>query len=143
MENQNTYKSVRLSCPSLLTAWAATKKQIEYDSFTVRKKINAGRIISKENPQVGEISLVMAEMWMLPEGQEIKINKETLTVGVVREVYGLIKREHVEFVLENFKNVTEKVFNTKAYLRTALYNSVFEMESSYGNQVKSDLGGGL
>jgi len=52
----------------------------------------------------------------------------------VQEIYLKINNEHVRLVVSNFNNyVTQHIFNKKAYMRTALYNVVFEIEAHYVN----------
>ena len=49
--------------------------------------------------------------------------------AVYSAIRALLILEHTE----NFKEVSNRVYNKKAYLRTALYNSVFEIEAHFAN----------
>ena len=57
---------------------------------------------------------------------------------LVQEVFGLLRNEHARIVFDNFQNVSHHIFNKKAYLRTALYNVVFEIESNSINDMLCD-----
>jgi hypothetical protein len=67
----------------------------------------------------------------------IKINGSEMPIRLVQEVYEKLRNDHIQLVFNNFQNVTCKVYNKKAYLRTALYNAVFELESHFVNDMYS------
>lgn len=121
-------------CPSLRRVTDDIKVQIDYECFG--RTLKSGAIYIDQ--QVDEICLIIAEVMVLPAENKIKINSEVVWVGVVQEIYGKLTYEHVQLVLEKFKEVTDEIRNKKAYLRTALYNSVFEYDSHYVNQVSHD-----
>ena len=117
--------SVRLSFQAVLED---VKRQVEYDRF------------EDDCEQAEGICKIIAEVLKLnPEG-EIKVGEERIPVSMMQEVFRELQFEHVEFALAKYGKVTSLICNKKAYIRTALYNSYFELEVHYVNQVNHDLG---
>lgn len=86
-----------------------------------------------------EICKTVAEVLILSPEREMKIGDDILPVGLVQDVYRSLTAENVELVIESFKNVRTEVRNIKAYMRTALYNSAFEIGFHYLNQFECEL----
>jgi len=117
--------SVRLSFQAVLED---VKRQIQYDRFAY------------DCGQTEGICKIIAEVLKLnPEG-EMKIEEERIPVSMVQEVFRELQFEHVQFTLEKYRSITKLIRNKKAYIRTALYNSYFELEAHYTNLVNHDLG---
>jgi hypothetical protein len=85
--------------------------------------------------------MIMAEVYMMDPDKPIRISGEWLDGHVVQQVFSEIERDHVEMVVSEFYRLTDEIRNKKAYLRTALYNSVFSIEAHYTNRVNHDLKG--
>lgn len=94
----------------------------------------------EDRQQALELCYIIAEAERLPDGTPMQIGGDKLPAELVREVYGLLQHEHLEMVIENFKKEQRELRYKKSYLRTALYNAVFELESHYINQVNVDGG---
>jgi len=105
--------------------------QVEYNGFT---DIRLNRI----DPFYKELCLIIAEVFVIDQDSVIKINGSNCYVRLVQEVYSQICHDHVRLVFNNFNNVSHRIINKKAYLRTALYNAVFENESQYINDISCD-----
>ena len=103
-------------------------------------QIESFAFAESERARVREICFILAAL--LPEEEMVRVAGETLEAGLVREVLALVRHEHVRMVLDNFKGVTARVRNKKAYLRSALYQSVFELEAHYANLVNHHAAGG-
>jgi len=116
---------------SFSAALARVMRQVEYHCFA---DIRTRHI----DPFYKELCLIISEVLVMNPQSVIKINGTGMPSGLVQEVYALIRCDHVRFVFENFQMVSCQVFNKKAYLRTALYNAVFELESHYINVVFCD-----
>jgi hypothetical protein len=133
MENKNnksfSCETIRPVRPSFYEILEEVKVQVEFDCFKDREKA-----------QANEICLIITEVMKLNPENEIKIAGVMLSVGMVQEVYGSLENDHIALVLENFQKVTYEIRNKKAYLRTAIYNAVFEFESHYENQYRKDFG---
>ena len=86
---------------------------------------------------------VMAEVYMMPPRAMIRINGEDLEAGMVAEVLAEVTQEMAEERAEELRAALPGVTCLKAYLRSALYNKVFEFETAeakLSEQVKRDMG---
>ena len=101
-------------------------RQVEYHCF-------ADLRFNRIDPFYKELCLVIAEVLVLDPLSIIKINGSNMYAHLVQEVYLRLQNDHVRLVFKNFNNVPSRVYNKKAYLRTALYNAVFEIESNSVN----------
>ena len=105
--------------------------QVEYHCF-------ADLRFNRIDPLYKELCLIIAEVFVLDQDSLIKINGSNTSVLLVRDVYSQIRNDHVRLVFSNFNNVAQRIINKKAYLRTALYNAVFEIESHHLNDMTCD-----
>ena len=103
------------------------KEQISYSYF----QRNYGR---DELGQVTEFCKIMADVLTLPPETKIVIGKEQRYASSVQEIYESLDERHIEIVLENINRVSYKIQNPKTYIRTALYNSFFEIENISANE---------
>ena len=86
---------------------------------------------------------VMAEVYMMPPHAKIKINGEELEAEMVAEVLEQVTEDMAMERAEELLDVIADVTCLKAYLRSALYNKVFEFEAAdvrLSEQVKRDMG---
>lgn len=119
--------------PSFREAISRAERQVEYRIILHDRRVDPAL--------AHEICMIMAEVDMMNPDHPIRISGEWLDGHVVQQVFGELTREHVEMVIEEFCRLTCDVRNKKAYLRTALYNSVFSIEAHYRNRVNHDLKG--
>ena len=124
-ENQVSSRQVS-SRLSFREAVEKVRDQIDVRSFHVTERDLAKEILNN-----------IAEVYLLRDETQIRIAGEMLEAYVVKEVFEQLGAEHVQLVIENFKKVSHIVNYKRGYIRTALYNSVFEIEAHYLNQVKS------
>lgn len=89
--------------------------------------------------QAEEICLIIAEIFILPPASLVQINGNKLTAGAVQEVYDRLTHDDIITVMDNFEAATHKIRFKKTYLRTALYNEVFERNSRVINDIKTEL----
>ncbi len=112
-------------------------KSFSQNLFDTRDRVNKEYFIrnfSREDiRQVEEFCKIIADVLCLPENTFINIDSECLYTSVVQEVFSQLDERHIEFVLENFKKIGYQVKKSKSYIRTALYNSFFEIESRTSN----------
>lgn len=99
-----------------------------------RDRINWLSFTGWERKRANELCLIIAEEYKKPDGLYEKINGELLPVELVQEVFMELDERHISSVLESFEKITYKISNPRAYLRTALYNSVFELVSKNENE---------
>ncbi len=86
---------------------------------------------------------VMAEVYMMSPCAKVKINGEELEAEIVAEVLEQVTEEMAYERAEELLDVITGVTCIKAYLRSALYNKVFEFEAAdvkLTEQVKRDMG---
>ena len=124
-ENQVSSRHVS-SRLSFSEAVSKVRDQIDVRSFHVTQRDLAKEILN-----------IIAEVYLLKDEAQIRIAGEMLEAYVVKEVFEQLDAEHVQLVIENFSKVERIVNFKRGYLRTALYNSVFEINAHYLNQVKS------
>lgn len=117
---------VRYSGLKLYEIFAKVQKQIDYDSF-----------LPEDHPLAREIALIISEIYRLPENADVRIGGIVLSAGMVAEAYEQLGYGNVDIVIASFKKISYPVRNVKTYLRTALYNSIFELEARLENSVRS------
>lgn len=122
-------KSLSCQCPVRLSfreAIAKAEEQIELEA------------IDSFRSEARELCMIMAEVWMMDPRGAIKISGEVLETYLVQQVLQEVTCEHVKLVLQKFHGINYLVQNKKAYLRAALYNSVFELGAHYSNLVSQN-----
>jgi len=107
-------------------------RQVEYHCF-------ADLRLKRIDPFYKELCLIIAEVLILDPETVIAINGSKLNAFLIQEVYGKLRHDHLRLVFDNFQNISHRVYNKKSYLRTALYNAVFEIESHLLNDMNCDL----
>ena len=101
-------------------------QQVEYQCFS---DLRTGYV----DPLYKELCLIIAEVFVLNPESVIKINGSITSTKLVQEVFEQLRNDHVQLVFTNFQDVSCRVYNKKSYLRTSLYNVVFELESHFVN----------
>ena len=61
----------------------------------------------------------------------------------MQAVYAKLENEHVMHVLETYNEIPYKINSPKLYLRTALYNAVFELHNADANLFSATGGGAV
>ena len=104
----------------------------------VKEQINIKHFVREyekdEVRQIIEFCNIIVDILTLPPNSLITLNGEQRQVSAVQEVYQQLDERHLEIVLENFNRVPYKIKHPKTYLRAALYNSYFELESIVANE---------
>ena len=127
--SEDQSRSIR---PSFREAISRAERQVEYDALISRETISRAL--------VKEACMIIAEVYMMDPEKPIRVSGEWLDGHVVQEVFSELTSEHVETVIEEFCRLVCDIRNKKAYIRTALYNSVFSIESHYTNKVNQIYG---
>jgi KaiC/GvpD/RAD55 family RecA-like ATPase len=104
-------------------------RQVDYHCFAV---LSSNRV----DPLYKELCLIIAEAFLLKSDSTVNINGSPVQAQLLKEVYNNLNNEHLRLVFDNFNSVAVRVYNKKAYLRTALYNAVFELESTSVNDFR-------
>ena len=123
-----------------------------------RRRLSFKEAITKAEDQIGfheysrqhscygilhDMCRAMAEVYMMPPRTKIRINGEELEAEMVAEVLEQVTQEMAEERAEELRETIAGVTCLKAYLRSALYNKVFEFESAevrMEEKVKRDMG---
>lgn len=95
-----------------------------------------------ERDAMRELCYVIAEIYVIAQDANIKIGEDVLDGALVRAIYEELTIEHLRFVRENFLKQACPIRKKRAYLRTALYTSVFELEAHYDNVASVATAGG-
>lgn len=85
-----------------------------------------------------EIALIITEIYILPPTWEVQIDGQKMPAALVADVYRELTWEHVTAVIANFKSIGFEIKYRKSYIRTALYNEVFENYSRVANALAKD-----
>lgn len=97
----------------------------------------------EENREMLEtICKIITEVRRKPPQGYMLIDREAVQVADVQDVYAQIGCIELCYVLDKFKKATREIKFVKAWLRTALYNSVFEAEAKMTNDVNVWMFGG-
>ena len=108
----------------------AVENKIEIESF------------GEDFAQAREIAMIIAEVLRLPETESVRIAGNNLPADMVADIFTYIEHEHVAEVIRRYREAKYEIKHTKTYLRTALYNSVFELNARIDNEVRKDMYGG-
>jgi len=109
---------------SILETCEKVKAQVEYHAF-------ADLVWRRVDPLYDELCLIISETLVLDPATVLKLNGANLHAALVQEVFSQLRNEHLRLVFENLQKKAYRVCNKKAYLRTALYNAFFEINSHY------------
>ena len=101
----------------------------------VREQIEIACFSELERDSAEEIALIIAEIYGLPSDSSVRIDGQSMTCGMVSEVYKRLTCEHIREVMRRFYRASYPIKHRKTYLRTSLYNEVFEHESGIANGV--------
>ena len=126
------------ACTEMTSTYADAKsifKMLEQVMLQVEYHCFADLRFKRIDPLYKELCLIIAEVFVMEQESVIKINSCDTSVRLVQEIYSQINNGHMSLVFSNFNNVSKRIFNKKAYLRTALYNAVFEFEAYYANDM--------
>ena len=108
---------------SFRSALGRARKQAELDAFD--RSIRG---------QVDELCKIVALAYVSQPDNRVYIDGEAYSARVVAEVFAELTAEHFERVALAFAALQVPVTNKRAYLTTALFNSVFELESDAVNR---------
>ena len=118
--------------PSFREAFRRAAQQVELNCSDIGEK-----------DALRELCYIIAEVYIIDPDSKVKISDEILDAHLVQEIFRELTLEHLRLVNDNFKDQIELIKNKRAYLRTALYNSVFEIEAHYTNLVNHDIATGM
>lgn len=115
---QSGPKSCRVD-ETLSETIARVLKQIEIECFD---KTDAAK--------ARELCYIIAEVYRLDPYESVKVDGHNLLAGTVAATFELLTADHLKAVILKNDERNYPVKYKKAYLRTLLYNSVFETENT-------------
>ena len=83
-----------------------------------------------DSAKARELCYIIAEVYRLDPYESVKVDGHNLSAGTVAATFELITNEHIKTVIRKNDERDYPVKYKKAYLRTLLYNSVFEYSSA-------------
>ena len=111
---------------------AEIQEQIEYDILSQQY----------DRMQLDELVEIMLEVSM-NRSPTIRIGRDAeYPTGFVQRRFEKITSMHIEKVMDGIRENTTRVWNTKAYLMAALFNSVSTIDNHYAMLVNHDFHGG-
>jgi len=126
--------------PSLFQTLKDVQAQVEFEYFgrmVTRGRGDRERQVVEYDPLYKECCLIIAEIFIKqPEG-ELRIAGAMTEIYIIQEVYRELRNEHLERVVDKFREQGHAIHNKKAYLQTALYNVVFEFEAGTTNDLRA------
>lgn len=118
---------IKYSGMTLYQVFVEVTKQIDFNSFPPH-----------DRTQVKDIAMIIAEVFRLPAHANVRIGGEDLPAEMVAEVFTMLTSDHVEYVLENLRARKYPIKSMKTYLRTMLYNSVFDITARIENELRAE-----
>lgn len=91
--------------------------------------------------QAQEVAGIIAEVMRLRPEDKLRVDGTLREAWDVQAVYAKLENEHVMHVLETYNAIPYPVRSPKLYLRTALYNAVFELHNADANLFAATGGG--
>lgn len=91
--------------------------------------------------QAEELAAIIAEVLRLRQEDKLRVDGVLHTAADVQAVYAKLENEHVLHVIETYNEIPYPIKSPKMYLRTALYNAVFELNNAGANLYAATRGG--
>ena len=115
----------------------------EYKAF-IRENIGYDHFVKhgnwREKELVEELYELICDVVCVPK-KYIRIGGENIAYEIVKSQFLQLNQSHIEYVLENLGQNTNRIANIKSYLLTTLYNARFTMNHYYYQQVQCDMYG--
>lgn len=91
--------------------------------------------------QAEELAAIIAEVLRLRPEDKLRVDGVLHTAADVQAVYAKLENEHILHIIETYNEIPYPIKSPKMYLRTALYNAVFELNNA-GANIFAATGGG-
>ena len=108
----------------------AVRNHIDYPALVTRNPYSVD--------QIDEMVAIMADVMMMPDGAEITVGGNQLSVGVVKSQLQRLESNHIEYVLDSMSGSAAPIHNIHGYLLTALYRAPLTLHNHYAAQVACD-----
>ena len=128
MERDHALEILR-SCP--VSSFATARKAV--DSLIGLDLLERNDM---EMVQVYEsVARIIADVFVKSPRNEVKIAGETVTFGIVQEVFRELDGGHVQRVVDSLRRYLREITYAKAFIRSALYNAVLEGAAQDTNEL--------
>lgn len=115
--------------PTFREAMSRAGKQIDIDGFCQRG-VDGGWVQGPDYMLARTLCMVMAEIYMASPRYVFYVGGIAMEAAQIREVYGELTSRHIEAVSRKIRQSKGKTVKyQRPYLRTMLYNVVFEYEA--------------
>ena len=91
--------------------------------------------------QAEELAAIIAEVLRLRPEDKLRVDGVMHPAADVQAVYAKLENEHALHVIETYNEIPYPIKSPKMYLRTALYNAVFELNNAGANLYAATGGG--
>lgn len=91
--------------------------------------------------QAEELAAIIAEVLRLRPEDKLRVDGVMHPAADVQAVYAKLENEHIMHVIETYNEIPYPIRSPKMYLRTALYNAVFELNNAGANLYAATGGG--
>ena len=110
------------------------RERVDYQSFQGEDE--------DAREEVDELVEMIVDVLRMPDTAVLRINGNEMPAVLVKEHYYKIRRDHIDYVRWTMRNNSRKVNNIRAYMMTALYNSVLTIGHYYQAEANYDVFGG-
>lgn len=117
MKSQSIYGSSRL-VESFAETLKKVKSQIEYEC-----------IEESDQDLAFELCMIIAEVYRLYPTSVMTVAGDKKSAKEVSELFEMLTCEHIRYVIMRYTETDKEIFYKKSYLRTLLYNSLFELNA--------------
>ena len=143
-ETESIYQSRNTAVPGVFVPPTETdvidgirnyvRDRVDYQSFQGEDE--------DSREEVDELVEMIVDVLRMPDTAVLRINGNEMPAVLVKEHYYKIRRDHIDYVRWTMRNNSRKVNNIRAYMMTALYNSVLTIGHYYQAEANYDVFGG-
>ena len=90
--------------------------------------------------QMRELVRIAADVYTRRYESQVVVDGDVVTYGYLQEIFKNLTYEHILYVLDRLDHYSQEIRFKKAFIRTTLYNSVFELFNGVNNEVVVDMG---
>lgn len=112
----------------------------QYENY-LREKLSIDILIQSNPYEVGRINEIFDLMVdvLCSTAKTIRISGDDKPVDVVKAQFMKIDSEHMEYILDCFKNQITDIRNVKQYLLATIYNAPLTIDHYYTAKVSYDM----
>lgn len=107
----------------------------------VKEQISIDCVPFEQILQAEELAAIIAEVLRLRPEDKLRVDGVMHPAADVQAVYAKLENEHIMHVIETYNEIPYPIRSPKMYLRTALYNAVFELNNAGANLYAATGGG--